>query len=154
MTQSTPEGIDAKERAVQLLYQHIDRLPHEEYGVINYLPFQHDSEQIRQLKRHVCEAVINLLSSHGCLNTALPEDPPAQEIRILCRNGGDLITRLAVKDGVALVNARNFIETMAGTNPECPHGTMTLDDMRNHMQHQLDIEMAAEEAAEAGDNNA
>lgn len=149
MTQPLSEGADAKERATQLLYQHIDRLPHEEVGVINYLPFQHDSEQIRTLKRQTCEAIVNLLASHGCLAVEAPQQMTAtQEVKVVCRQAGDPIVRLMVKDGVAVVNARNFIETVANTNPECPHAAMTLDDMRLKMQADMEREIAEQKEAD------
>ena len=136
--------------AIDLLHQNIHALPQDEYGTINILPFAHDSDAVRDLKRHVCEAIINLLAAHGHLKTdddQTPQAPPAVgpvmgEAKIQCRACGTALVDVVIVDGQTAVDPAMFIAGIASVNPQCPHKTLTLDDLRLHIQNEFDKAMA------------
>lgn len=137
--------------AISLLYDNLAALPSKDYGVINMLPFAHDSESTRTVKRQVCEAIVELFNSHDLLKDDVPQAqrPLGFEITVKCVVcERDLFSMPTSSAGVSRVDAAQFIGTMASLNPECPHGVKTLDDLRRH----LEDEFLAEEAQEAERN--
>lgn len=145
---STVNEQSVNDAAVDLLNQHIHALPHDEYVSINILPFAHDSDAVRDLKRHVCEAIVNLLAGHGYLKTSddgeLPPPPPMSEVKIQCRACGKSLVDVVVAGGQTAVDAAMFISGVSSVNPQCPHQILTLDDMRLHIQAEFDKAMAEE----------
>lgn len=141
---------EAKEQAVQLLYDNLAALPSKEHGPINMLPFAHDSEITRGVKKMVCEALVDLLDGSGLLKHEVPQ---AEALRTheamiecqICRK--PLVHMITTSDGIMVVDARTFIGTIAGLNPRCPHGALTADDMRQHMQDEFYKAEAEDEAA-------
>jgi hypothetical protein len=128
------------EAAVQLLYDTIHALPHDEYGVINFLPFSHDSDQTRTVKRHLCEAIVNLLDANGFVqNDVTPVQPlMSHDVVVTCRIcGNELVQMNTNAEGVGSVNAAMFIGSISRLKTECPHGVTTLDDMRLHMEREF-----------------
>lgn len=141
-----PNAVNAE--VVELLTQHIHSLPHDEYGVINMLPFVHDSDATKLVTRHFCEAIANLLDSHGLLKPQETDGvvkPLIGESRIQCRACRNTIAEIVISDGETAVDAAMFIAGVASVNPECPHKVITPDDMRVHMQREFD-KMIEEEA--------
>lgn len=124
--------------AVGLLYTHLAALPHKEYGVINMLPFAHDSEQVRMIKRHVCEAIVNLLDNHNLLATDAAEPVVNHSVAVKCQTCATELVSLATdENGTAMVDARGFIAGLAATNPACQHGPLTIQDLRAHMEREF-----------------
>jgi len=143
--------IMANDAAVQLLYDNIHALPHEEYGVINFLPFAHDSEQTRTVKRHLCEAIVKLLDAGGHLNHDAPSVEPlvSHDAVVQCNQcNHELITLPTNENGVGRVNATMFISSISRLNAQCPHGETTLDDMRRHMEQEFALAEAEDEPQE------
>lgn len=134
------------EAAVQLLYDNIHSLPGED-GPINMLPFAHDSEQVRSVKRMVCEAIVGLLASAGHLQTVAPIEPLTTHDAVVqcvaCNH--ELVCLPTNENGVGRVNAAMFISSISRLNVQCPHGVTTVDDMRLHMQREFDLAMAEDE---------
>lgn len=132
-----------RESTIQLLTEHIASLPHPEYGTINVLPFSHDSEQVRLIKRHVCEAITDLLISHGKLKTENTGGSASASgaVPVKCRASGDVLVDLDVHDGVAMVDAAGFIAAVSRLNPACPHNAITIDDHRLKMESDAFREM-------------
>lgn len=127
------------EAAVALLYESIHALPHPEYGVINFLPFAHDSEQTRTIKRHLCEAIVALLDGSGFIaRDVAPVEPLAtHDVLVSCRVCGNELVQLNTNaEGVAGVHAQRFIQAVGRLNATCPHGVITADDMRRHMERE------------------
>jgi hypothetical protein len=132
---STPQ--QTPNPAVALLYDNIAALPHEEYGVINFLPFTHDSEQVRTIKRHTCEAIVNLLAAHGHLKDVADEPEPLirRDVQMRCRQcAATLVFTATDETGIASVDPAMFISGLASLNPACPHDPITQDDMRREME--------------------
>lgn len=125
--------------AVNLLVDNISALPHDEYGIINLLPFAHDSDAVRLVKRHFCEAIVNLLASHGHMsdNDDAEAVPGTVVVDLKCRDCGTTFTQVPVDDGVAMLNASMFITQTSQLNTQCPHTPTTLEDMRAHMERQF-----------------
>lgn len=141
---STPPN----EAAISLLYDNIHALPHEEYGTMNFLPFAHDSEQVRTVKRHMCEAIISLLEDSGVMKApvmASAQSMAPRVVNVTCRLcSGKLLMIPVGPDSVGVVAAGMFISRIAGLNPECPHKPITIDDHRRRMEQEfakLDLEM-------------
>lgn len=126
--------MNSHEPAIVLLYNHLAALPHSDYGVINMLPFAHDSDQVRTIKRHVCEAIVGLLDQHGHLADADDSKAAVDTVSIVCSRCGNTLTVLGVSDGGSAVDAAAFIAQLAGLNPQCPHAPLTLEDLRVSMQ--------------------
>lgn len=142
------------EAAIALLYDHIHALPHPEYGVMNFLPFAHDSEQVRMVKRQMCEAIVGLLDSGGLIRSEAPEvkAPARLVVSVKCRAcNGLLFTSDVDEDGVGRVDARMFISVIANLNPNCPHKSLTFEDHRRFMVSKAEEQLAAEEAKLGGD---
>jgi hypothetical protein len=123
--------------AIELLYNNLASLPHDEYGVINMLPFAHDSAAVRTIKRHTSEAIIGLLDAHGFLRDKTDTAPQVSDVAVLCRSCGNTLVVLPVTEGAARVDAPGYIRSMASLNGECPHAPTTLDDMRRNMERQF-----------------
>jgi len=132
--------------AEQLLYDNLASLPSSEYGPINLLPFAHDSEQTRLVKRQVCQSIVGLLETHGLLKDETPKSMIAAAVSVKCRAClSSLVETVTDEHGAAHVDARAFIAAMAGLNPECPHSVLTADDLRAHMEQEFVAQMGDEE---------
>lgn len=130
------------DEAVQLLYDNLASLPSEEYGTINLLPFAHDSDQVRSVKRQVCEAIVGLLDDAGHLKRHAVEPLVNRDAVVQCDKCSNTLVSLPTNEnGVGRVNATMFISSIARVNTQCPHGVTTLDDMRVHMQREFDQEV-------------
>lgn len=123
--------------ATQLLTQHLHALPHPDYGIINMLPFAHNSEQTHQIKRQVAEAIISLLDSNGFLGDTTREPTTQSTVVLRCNTCAIQLAELTIQDGTAAVNASQYLAAIAALNPACPHNTLTIDDHRRHMERQL-----------------
>lgn len=135
-----------KDAAITLLYDNLASLPSSEYGPINLLPFAHDSEQTRTVKRQVCEAIIGLLDDAGMLKQDAPEAVISHAVSIKCRSCASTIVETATDEfGAAGVDARAFIAAMASLNPDCPHAMLTAEDLRAHMEREFLAQMPDEE---------
>lgn len=140
----------SNEAAIALLYDNIHALPHEEYGVMNFLPFAHDSEQTRAVKRQMSEAIVGLFESHGMMTQPAPASPVvSRDVAVKCRTcATELVSLVTDEYGVAMVDAPRFIAQLSGSNPECDHAELTLKDMRLKMEREF---YAAQEQGEAGE---
>lgn len=140
MSQPNDVSQMVNELAIQLLYDNIAALPHEEYGVINMLPFAHDTETTRTVKRQVCEAVVQLFDSAGYLKNELPQSEPLPTHRVIvacaaCHN--ELVSIITDDAGNSNVVGALFVSTIAKLNTDCPHNVVTIDDMRQKMQREF-----------------
>lgn len=133
--------------AVQLLYDNIHALPSED-GPINFLPFAHDSEHVRSVKRQVCKGIVELLDANDLLKDDAPTVEPliTHDAIVQCNRCGHELIRITTNvNGVGTVNPAQLIRGIAGLNVECPHRATTLDDMRLHMEKEFAL--AAEDEA-------
>jgi hypothetical protein len=142
------------EAAIALLTENIHALPHPKYGVMNFLPFAHDSEQVRMVKREMAEAVVGLLDSNGFIRGQAPETvaPQRLAVSVKCRVcNGLLFTSDVDEGGVGRVDARMFISMIANLNPECEHKSLTFEDHRRFMVSKAEEQLAEEQANLGGD---
>lgn len=142
------------EAAIALLTENIHALPHPKYGVMNFLPFSHDSEEVRMVKREMCEAIVGLLDSNGLIRDEAPEVKPPQRlaVSVKCRVcNGLLFTSDVDEGGVGRVDARMFISMIANLNPECEHKSLTFEDHRRFMVSKAEEQLRDEEAKLGGD---
>lgn len=118
--------------AVQLLYDNLGALPHEEYGHINIMPFAHDSDQVSALKRQVAEGIVHVLSNAGLLRNrdAPPSTDSLLDVHVQCRMCSSHLFSVIADDGVANVPAASLISSVARLGPDCPHKVVTIDDQR------------------------
>ncbi len=140
----------SNEAAIMFLYENIHALPDPEYGTINFLPFAHDSEQVRMVRRQMSEAIVRLLDSNGFMAKAAPaaKPPVRRNANVKCHACGALLVGARVgDDGVGRVDARAFISGIARLNPECPHAPLTFEDHRRYMQQKAQEQL--DEAAKA-----
>lgn len=131
----------AVDAATELLYQNIHALPDPEFGHINMLPFAHDSEQVRQLKRQFCAAITRLLNSNSLLASGVAEPPEPltrHTATVKCGSCANPIAEIATDDrGLAMVNAHMFIGGVAKLNPQCPHAPLSPDDIRRDIEQRF-----------------
>lgn len=134
-----------------MLYDNIHGLPHDEYGVINFLPFAHDTETTRTVKRQLCEAIVGLLDRNGLMKSVTSEsssEPVANTtVDVKCTTCGQPIVQLSTRDGISMVVARQFISSVASLNPECEsrHQVITMEDHRLYMESQFALEETVED---------
>lgn len=126
---------EVKDVVTQLLYDNLAFLPGRD-GPINMLPFSHDSETVRTVKRQVCEALVDLIDVHGHLNRDEPQDVSSETrlITISCTACHQELLSLPVVEGKGTVIAALFISTIAKLNPDCPHAPITIEDQRRKME--------------------
>jgi hypothetical protein len=139
MPSTVNEASTRNSAAVALLYDNLAALPATDGGLINMLPFAHDSEQTREIKQMVAKAIINLLDTNGHIKHDQPKTQPSvQQVKLQCMAcRTSMVETVTNEFGVANVDARLFIAGVAGLNPECPHAALTLDDMRRKMEREL-----------------
>lgn len=124
--------------ATELLNQHLHALPHPDYGVINMLPFAHNSEQTRQMKHQVAQAIIDLLDTNGYLADTTREPVELSTVILRCKTcAAQLAEHTTDQQGTAAINAPQYIAAIAALNPACPHNPLTIDDHRQHMEQQV-----------------
>ncbi len=123
--------------AVETLYSQISALPDPDFGRIDLLPFAQDTDQVKAIKRRVCEAIVRVLDDGGFLATS-EAGPAVQRVSIQCRNcQGILLSTNVDKFGAAAVPGDHTIRSLAQMNPECPHQPLTLDDQRRKIEEAL-----------------
>lgn len=145
-------NVTVNDAAIQLLYDNLATLPSKEYGTINMLPFAHDTETTRTVKRQVCEAIIELLDNNGYIKTHVPQpERLVQSVAtVRCKACHETIIQLSTDpQGSANVVASLFISDIASRNVACPHGVVTSEDLRQHLEDQFRATMAEEEATMA-----
>lgn len=118
---------------ITFLNEHLGALPHEEYGIINLLPFSVKSDQTDALRLQVSQAIVGLLETAGFLRQHTPESAaePGRDVQVTCRLCSATFMHLLVGDGgVANVPAAMVITQLGQLSPECPHDRVTVDDQR------------------------
>lgn len=132
---------ESRTAAIELVYANLAALPHKEYGTINVLPFAHDSELVRKIKRQVCEAIVDLLNDNGYFKDKETQQLPVlHQLTVQCVDcAGELVSTTVDNGGISKVNAHTFIGLVSGINAACAsgHAQITVDDVRQHIEKQF-----------------
>lgn len=130
--------------AVDAIYASLGALPDPDYGVINLLPWAHESDETNAVKRRVCEGIVRVFENAGySFDRERDESEPSRNISILCRSCGKLLLRTNVDNrGIANVPGVTIISGMAAISDQCPHTPVTIDDQRRLIEQAV---LAAQE---------
>ena len=121
---------------VDLLYENIHALP-ADGGHLNFIPFMHDSEQTRLMKRKMSSAIVELFRTAGYLADASEESRTmvSRDVSIHCRSCSSLLLKTHTdEEGRAHVPAAHVIDTIGKLSHECPHEPITPEMQRQRIE--------------------
>lgn len=124
--------------AVELLYDNIGHLPDPDFTTLNILPFMHESDGARALKRKVAQGIVSLFRGAGYPMDKVEASTPvvSRDIMIHCRSCSTLLLKTHVDgSGRANVPAATVLAGLAVMESDCPHTVVTPEMQRERIQN-------------------
>jgi hypothetical protein len=129
-------GENKPDPAVELLYENIAALPDPDFGHLNYVPFLHDSDQAKAMKRKISQGVVLLFRDNG-YPMSKEESAPivSRDVSLRCRSCSTVLLKTHVDEsGTANVPAATIIASLAQMESECPHKVVTPEQHRRRIE--------------------